>query len=225
MGLGILFTLETLFLESFENPFSEPTMKENIGFLALGALLAGCGLLSIWEEYLGRFNVGLALCLLVVGFNIRATIQTNFLYAGKETEYLSQVHTTYELAEVAKDIIDVTLNEKNNYRPKVLVDGEATWPLTWYFRHLRDEYKFSATREEWKNFTYIFQDWKDPPESAKFPEGFYVRKLNLRGWWVPDFRLMTLKKFLAYSVNHYTWGSSGFSYTTLLVNKNTEQFK
>jgi uncharacterized protein (TIGR03663 family) len=225
MVLGIIFIGETLLIEKPTNPWSEPTMKENMGFLGVGLLLASCGLLSIWEEYLGRFNAGLALCLLAIGFNVRASIQTNFLYAGKETEYLSQVHTTYELAEAAQNIIDVTLNEKNNYRPKVLVDGEATWPLTWYFRHLREEYKFSASRDEWKDFTYIFQDWKEPPESAGFPEGFYVRKLNLRGWWVPDFRLMTLKKFLTYAVNHYPWGPSGFSYTTLLVNKDTERFK
>jgi uncharacterized protein (TIGR03663 family) len=225
MGLGILFTMETLIVERPANPFSEPTIKENMGFLGVGVLVAMCGLLSLWEEYLGRFNVGLAVCLLAIGFNIRATVQTNFLYAGKETEYLSQVHTTYELAEAAKNIIDTTLNEKNNYRPKILVNGEATWPLTWYFRHLREEYKFSATRDEWKDFTYIFDDWKEPSTGEAAPEGFYVRKLNLRGWWVPDFKLMTVKKSLAYAVNHYPWGPSGFSYTTLLVNKNTERFK
>ncbi len=225
MALGIVFIGEALVFETYANLFNEPTMKENFGFLGVGVLLAICGLSSVWEGYLGRFNVGFAICLLASGFNLRASIQTNFLYAGKETEYLSQVHTTYELAEAAKNIIDVTLNEKNNYRPKVLVDGEATWPLTWYFRHLRDEYKFSAKPEEWKDFTYIFQDWKDQPESGGFPDGFYVRKLNLRGWWVPDFKLMTLKKFLTYAVNHYPWGPSGFSYTTLLVNKNTERFK
>jgi hypothetical protein len=141
------------------------------------------------------------------------------LYAGKETEYLSQVHTTYDLAATAKHIIDVTQNEKENFRPKILVEGEATWPMTWYFRHLREEYKFSAKPEEYKDFTYLFLDWKDKPEDRKYPEGFYIRKMNLRGWWVPDFKQMTLKKFLTYSVNHYPWGPSGFSYTTLLVNR------
>jgi|GEM_PF-949212 len=225
MVLGIVFALESYTRENLPNTFSDPSMKENTGFLAVGLLLATCGLLSVWEEYLGRFHLGMALSIAFVCFNIRATVQTNFLYAGEETEYLSQVHTTYELAEAAQHIIDTTLNERDNYRPKVLVKGEATWPLTWYFRHLKEEYKFSATPDETSQFTYVFQDWKDSPSPSDIPDGFYVRKLNLRGWWVPDFKAMTLKKFLSYSINHYPWSPSGFSHTTLLVNKNTAQFK
>jgi hypothetical protein len=225
MALGLVFSLESTIRENLPNTFTDPSMKENMGFLAVGLLITTCGLLSLVEEYLGRFHLGMALSITFVCFNIRATIQTNFLYAGKETEYLSQVHTTYELAEIAQHIIDMTLNEKDNYRPNVLVKGEATWPLTWYFRHLKEEYKFSATPEETNRFTYIFQDWKDSPGPGEIPEGFYSRKLNLRGWWVPDFKAMTLKKFLAYSINHYPWSPSGFSHITFLVNKNVEQFK
>jgi hypothetical protein len=158
-------------------------------------------------------------------FLVRATIQTNFVYAGKETEYISQVHTTYELAEVAQRIAGEALFERPGYRPKVLVTGEATWPLSWYFRNLRDEYRFTAKPEEKTNFTYIFQDWKDTPDPGSIPDGYYRRKLNLRGWWVPDFRQMTLKKFLNFSVNHYPWSPSGFTYTTLLVAKDTDRFR
>jgi hypothetical protein len=155
---------------------------------------------------------------------LRATIQTNFLYAGKETEYLSQVHTTYEIADFAKKVVDEVLFERNAYKPKVLVAGEGTWPLTWYFRHLPNEYRFSATPEEKKNFTYIVQDFKETPTPGDVPEGYYSRTVNLRGWWVPDFTQMTLRKFLRFSINHYPWNASGFTYATVLTAKDPSRF-
>jgi hypothetical protein len=128
------------------------------------------------------------------------------------------------MADFARLLVDDVLYERPMYRPKVLVAGDATWPLTWYFRHLRDEYKFTATPSEKLNFTYIVQDYKEKPEPADIPEGYYAREINLRGWWVPDFTQMTLKKFLNVSVNHYPWSPSGFSKAMLLTAKDTARF-
>jgi len=183
------------------------------------------GIFDSIERYLGTMNIGLALAVAALLFTLRASIQTNYLYAGKETEYISQVHTTYEAAEIANQIVDEVVYERNMYRPKVFVTGEGTWPLTWYFRGLRDEYRFSASDAEKKNFTYLFQDWKDPPPTGYHPEGYYVRRVNLRGWWVPDFKQMTLKKFLRFAINHYPWSASGFSYITVLEAIDTSRFK
>ena len=135
-------------------------------------------------------------------FALRAAVQTNYVYAGKETEYLSQVHTTYELAETAKQIIDEVKFERKAYRPKVYATGESTWPLTWYFRNIPDEYRFNAKPEEMNDFTYMYQGWKEGMKKEDFPQGYYPRRINLRGWWVPEWKQVTLKKFLRYTVNH-----------------------
>lgn len=199
--------------------------REDYLFLSVGVLLILIALFDNFGHYLGKFNVGRWITLAALLFMIRASVQTNFLYGGRETEYLSQVHTTDDLHEVALQIIDDVTNQRHGYKPLVFATGEATWPLAWYFRHLRDEYKFTAKPEERVNYTYLFIDWKDQREPGEIPEGYTARKLNLRGWWVPEFKQLTLKKFLRYSINHYPWSPSGFTYTTLLMAKDRNRFK
>jgi len=216
-ALGALYNGEALNLDS--------VVVQNAPFLVMGVILVACAFLDYIGEYLGTFNAAATLFAIITLYNLRGAIQTNYLYAGKETEYLSQVHTTYEVADAAQRIEGEILFERNMYRPKVLVTGEATWPLTWYFRHLPNEYRFSATPSEMSQYTYIFQDEKNDTNNATVPPGYTLRKMNLRGWWVPDFSQMTLKKFLRYSINKYPWGPSGFTYTTLLVAKDVERFR
>lgn len=204
---------------------SSDVFGENADFFALGALLIVFSLINSYSQFLGTLHLGKCATALAALFMIRAAIQTNFLYAGKETEYLSQVHTTYEAADFARNLVDDINNEREMYRPKVLVTGDATWPYTWYFRNIPNEYRFSASPSERSNYTYIVEDYKETPANPADTESFYRRKLNLRGWWVPDFKKMTLKNFLRYSINHYPWNPSGFTHVTVMQAKDTAKFK
>jgi uncharacterized protein (TIGR03663 family) len=221
-GIGLSLLAIIFIVERMPN---DPTTNEDYVFLATGALLIAIGLLDNVGRYLGSFNVGRWIAIGAALFMFRAAIQTNFLYAGRETEYLSQVHSTYDIHEIALQIIDDAQNQRHGYKPLIFGTGEATWPLAWYFRHLRDEYKFTSKKEEYPNYTYLFIDWKDQREPGDIPEGYTSRKVNLRGWWVPDFKQVTLKKFLRYSINHYPWNPSGFTYTTFLMVKDRNRFK
>lgn len=226
--LGILFAGEQW------SEINERFSKENLSFIVFGMLCVVTGVAASWEAsarnaettFLGTMNIGRWGAAIACLFMLRASIQTNYLYAGKETEYLSQVHTTYELAEFAKNIIDQALYERNGFKPRVYATGESTWPLTWYFRNIPNEYRFSLkTPEEIKEFAYIFLSWKEKHEPSEIPDGYVQRRINLRGWWVPDFNQISLKKFLRYSVNHYPWNTSGFSYATMLTAKDMDRFK
>lgn len=223
--VGTLLSVLALFFMFEERNNAGYKQNEDILFLCSGALLIAIGLCDRYGHYLKTFNIGRWLTVGAMIFMIRASVQTNFLYAGRETEYLSQVHTTHDLHEIALQVIDDIKNERHGYKPLVFGTGEATWPLAWYFRHLKEEYKFTSKPEEKTNFTYLFIDWKDQREPGEIPEGYTARKLNLRGWWVPEFKQMTLKKFLRYSINHYPWSPSGFTYTTLLMAKDRNRFK
>jgi uncharacterized protein (TIGR03663 family) len=213
---------------------SQRLSGENLSFVVFGALLIGAALLAKTDAarrssnstFLGTMHLGRWATVITAVFLLRAAVQTNYLYAGKETEYLSQVHTTYELAEYAKHIIDQIHFERNGFKPKVYATGESTWPLTWYFRVIPQEYKFSVKdKEELKDFAYIFISWKEKHDPSEIPEGYIQRRINLRGWWVPDFSQVSLKKFLRYSINHYPWNTSGFSYATMLTAKDMERFR
>jgi uncharacterized protein (TIGR03663 family) len=200
--------------------------RASAGAIQAVVILVVIGCLLPTRPSLGRINVLTWLAIIASGYNIRGTIQANFLYAGKETEYISQVHTTYEIAELAKRIVDEVNFQPDTYKPNVYVTGDATWPLTWYFRGLRENYKFSvSSSSEKSNFTYLVQDWNDTVKEEEIPEGFYSRKVNLRGWWVPDFKEMTLKKFLRYAINHYPWSPTGFTSVIVSVAKDTDRFK
>jgi uncharacterized protein (TIGR03663 family) len=218
----VLMTLGIIFIA--ERKDNDPKTNEDILFIVTGVLLVAIAMLDDYGRYLGRFNVGRWVVAAGVLFSVRAAIQTNFLYGGKETEYLSQVHTTYDLHDVALMIIDDVQKQPFGYKPTVFGTGEATWPLAWYFRNLREEYKFSTKPEDRNKYTYLFIDWKDQREPGDIPDGYTVRKMNLRGWWVPEFKQITLKKFLRYSFNHYPWNTSGFTYTTFLVAKDRARF-
>jgi uncharacterized protein (TIGR03663 family) len=212
----------------------ERLSAENLSFVIFGAIVIAAGLFAKLEAsarrsavtFLGRMHLGRWAAIVTFIFMFRASIQTNYLYAGKETEYLSQVHTTYELAEYAKHIIDQVHYERNGFKPRVYATGESTWPLTWYFRVIPNEYRFSVkNREELSEFAYIFLSWKENHDPSEIPAGYIQRRINLRGWWVPDFNQVSFKKFMRYAVNHYPWNSSGFSYATMLTAKDMERFR
>jgi len=230
--LGLTFSIEQGLSTNWD--LKSALELENRFFLVGGILLVGIAWIAKLEAanqpgapcFLGMMHLGRWATTIVALFSIRAAIQTNYLYAGKETEYLSQVHTTYELAEYAKNIIDEALYERHGFKPRVYATGESTWPLTWYFRLIPNEYRFSLKNpEEIKEFPYIFISWKEKHEPSEIPEGYIVKKVNLRGWWVPDFNQVSFKKFLRYSVNHYPWSPSGFSYATMLIAKDMERFR
>lgn len=219
MALGLIFIAEQ------GGSLNDRLELENVVFISFGLICFMAAMVHMAYPYLGRIHVARWVVAIGCIYLFRAAIQTNYVYAGKETEYLSQVHTTYELAETAKQIIDEVKFERKAYRPKVYATGESTWPLTWYFRNIPDEYRFNAKPDEMPNFTYIYQGWKEGMTRTDFPEGYYPRRINLRGWWVPEWREVTLKKFLRYGVNHYPWSSSGFSYAYFLTAKDTTKFK
>lgn len=230
--LGWTFSIEQGFATNWD--WNSVLDLENRFFHVVGVLLVCVALAAKLEaadkpgaaSFLGTMHIGRWITTIVAIFCVRAAIQTNYLYAGKETEYLSQVHTTYELAEYAKNIIDEALYERHGFKPRVYATGESTWPLTWYFRSIPNEYRFSLKSPEEKNeFAYIFISWKEKHEPSEIPDGYIIKKVNLRGWWVPDFNQVSFKKFLRYAVNHYPWSSSGFSYATMMIAKDMERFR
>lgn len=238
LGLTVFFVLETIFsisaiLTSFDvSKFFKFFTKESLGanfklvwtavwenllLLTLGLLLYFLHFTNRWTKVLGTVNLKNLTFLLVSLFCLRGAILTNFVYGGSETEFISQVHTTKEFHELAVRLKKESLT---NIRPgafKILGDGDPVWPLTWYMVGAND-FKFIASAEERKDFDIIIQTYDDNPKNV--PEGFEKRKITLRGWWVPNYNEMSLRKYLNTAVNHIPWSTSGFTYAWLFINKN-----
>ena len=226
MFLGILFFVESNMLAARAD--GERVMA--IQWMVIGLVMFLTGLAGNYFKLFGSFNLRNAAFCCVLLFNLRIALIVNFFTDGeRELGYISQVHTTKQFRDVARDIRSAIESERYGYRPQVYVTGEPTWPVTWYFRGM-SEYKFSVSTDGTpdesflkthpdflkQNFGYVLDTWDD---AKPVPDGFVSRKLNLRGWWVPDFGQMTLYKFLNNSLNLRPWSATGYSYTRLLVNK------
>lgn len=226
MFLGILFYAESNLLSSR----AEGEEKMAIQWMLIGLIVFLLGLAGNFFKLFGHFNIRNAAFCVVLLFNFRIALIVNFLADGeRELGYISQVHTTKQFRDIANNIREVIESERYGFRPLVYVSGEPTWPVTWYFRGM-SEYKFTLSPDgsededylklhpEYlrQNYGYILETWDD---NKAVPEGFVSRKINLRGWWVPDFNQMTLYKFINNAVNLKPWSPTGYSYTRLLVNK------
>jgi hypothetical protein len=155
----------------------------------------------------------LDLCLYLV----RAAMLTNGVKAGEASEYLSQVHTTRAIVGIANDYMrQIELYPSDEIdKPLIRTEGEAIWPLTWYFRGFKLYRHYTAEHE---NAKVKYQILDDSVAKDTHPE-YTMRTEHLRGWWVPDFTKMTWKKFLNYAWNHTPWSPVGYSDVHVFVKK------
>lgn len=197
--------------------FLEGSPGRNWIFVVFGGVISVVAVFDSTFALFRPINLVKVVAVFAVIYNVRASFQTNFIYPGKASEFLSQVHTTDELVDLANEIRRTIELQTPGYRPRVFVDGEPVWPLTWYFKDL-PEYNYSADAQERNKFKYQFLTYE---EGQSPPPGYRTRRVNLRGWWVPEYKDMKLKNFLLYALNHTPWGSTGFSYATFneLVNE------
>ena len=194
----------------------EDSYQPNAGLLGLTCLILALGYLEGWRGMFGSCAIRGALLLVFSAYSLRAAILTNYTYAGKANEFLSQVHTTHEFHDLVLKIRDEILAPTGAKKPTLLGTGDVVWPITWYLVDI-PQYKFTATPEERPTFSYIFQDFKDPHENV--PAGWDAMKIPLRGWWVPDYSRMTLKRYLAYALNHTPWNDPGYSDLSFLARR------
>jgi hypothetical protein len=179
-----------------------------------GLTLTSLGGAELYLKIFGPVYLGRWVAVACVVYMIRIALIINFVQAGSDKEYISQVHTTVELRDAVAQVRNQIETEPNGYRPRVYLSGDATWPVAWYFRDL-PENKFGAPENERRDFKFQLID---VPEGEKSSTSVYHRRrLNLRGWWVPDFTKMTLKNFLWYGITHQPWSPTGFAPTMLLT--------
>ncbi len=192
----------------------------NALWLVIGLFIALLGMADMLVENRILPKVSLPVFLGAAGLLLSfwQAVLTNITYAGEASEYLSQVHTTREIRDLAVRVRNEVETESRGPKTDIQVDGDPTWPLTWYFRDM-PQYKFEGNSSvaERAAAGYKFLSWKaDDPEIP----GYYKRQVNLRGWWVPDFNQISLKKFLAYALTHRPWSGVGYSYSTVYIAKN-----
>lgn len=189
--------------------------------------MTGFGLLAYsyldkYVKFLPQIHLGYLGLVLISVFLLRMAILTNFVTQDREVGFISQVHTTKEFKR--KILAARFLSESGAYgrQLKINVSGEPVWPGTWYLKDM-PQYDFKELGSpEISNYDIILKTWK---EGEAVPEGFVQEKINLRGWWVPDYSKMTLKNYLKMAISLHPWSGNGYSYTTVLTNKRLTEIR
>jgi len=156
-----------------------------------------------------------SLFILFVSYSLHSSFNTNFLLAGKAKEIISQVHTTQEFHDLALNIRAEVKARPLNDPARIMILGNATWPLTWYFRDV-PLVQYHRGEESIHLFDYVFHNPESPLETG---ESFESRTVPLRGWFVPNYSRMTLKKFLLYSISKEPWNETGYQSVVLQIRK------
>jgi uncharacterized protein (TIGR03663 family) len=223
LALGIVFILEQGRTKSHGEGMSIVgwLAANNLIFVGIGTLLATLGIFDqavCNSKLFGRVNLLKLGAIVAFVYMLRASALTNFVYAGNERELLSQVHTAQEALDVMRMIEYEVVGQPRGYQPHIYVSGDAVWPMTWYFRKL-PTYDYLADVQKRNNFLFRIENWE---QKKSPPRGYTARRINLRGWWLPDFSTISLKKFLHYAINHEPWNPPGFAYVNLYYRNSPE---
>jgi hypothetical protein len=219
--LGFLFIGEG-YLTKNADIINESTVWENSGFLAFGIALVVLGFLESRFRLLGSYNLVTMSLLVLTVYNVRLAFITNVVRPGHASEYISQVHTTPEFHEMVVQLRQKLTASIRGQKPLVLGKGESTWPITWYMAGVEGFHFDVPGDKKLEDFDYIFDTWSDSDGLAKILPGYTGRKLEFRGWWVPDFNSISFKRFLRYAINHTNWSPTGFTYV-LFMSKDSAQ--
>lgn len=220
LGLGIIALGLILFISDFSKSQIHGNFGSIVWLCGIGFGLGAIGFLGHVLQLYGNTNLLKVAYITSIIFTLRIAIIVNYGASGEATELISQVHTTREARDLAVDIRDEIELQRRGYRPRIYVEGEPVWPMTWYFRGI-PEYKFDGNSkpEERNAFFYWMKTWVDKELP---PAGYGSRTLKLRGWWVPDYTQMTLRRFLSYAIFHQPWNPTGYSYMSFYRRKAEE---
>ncbi len=223
---NVLAFLGYFFFATF---FTYSFVGEKVPWLSLYILLAGIPYICYYfqeKEIIQKLNnfrvhkVSLLSCtlVLILFFNLRMSIMTNFTNAGKAHEFISQVHTSSHYEQTLEKITDEMKRPYKSEAPLVLDYEANTWPLTWYFLNLPG-FNFNKDAKNIKRYDYIFAESKNSNLDFELLETHNKVIIPLRHWWVPRYDKMNLYNFLNYAINHRPWNSTGQKFIGLYSKK------
>ncbi len=130
-------------------------------------------------------------------WNLKSSTILCFVNDFNIAERMIYGHTTTDLRDCAKEAKHIAFLLGTKEKTRILVKGEAIWPLRWYFR------KYAWT--EWEKpeatkFPIVFMDYDKAMKVKNLTENYHITKYTVRQWWQPkmlDFkRLFDIRKVL-----------------------------
>jgi hypothetical protein len=205
----------------FASFFTYSYLGEKVPWLNLYAFIPGLIYLALYFEDTGvidwlcdykvpivEWPLKTILLAFIFLFTARISIMTNFSRAGKETEFISQVHTLDSFENLAMKIKNEIENPIRGFSPQVMALKEPVWPATWYYFGM-PEYTFDTNQQDVVKVDYIFASQGEIEVKAKVAQTHRMTTIPFRGWWVPDYALMNWKNYFIYALAHNPWSPPG----------------
>ena len=166
-----------------------------------------------WSRALATGGLAATLVTTLVANFVLDEISPNFervealIYVQTSPEILVPVNEGLQMADEGID-------------PVAAVDGEAGWPLSWYWRRTP---VWWADLEVGQRPPLIFcNPEKEPTVRRRLGTGYESERLPLRSWWVMEDFQPSLVDIVRYVFTRRPWGTIGSTDTILLRNTGEE---
>jgi predicted membrane-bound mannosyltransferase len=191
--------------------------------------LAGAQLARTFSPKGRRWSQALA------GIGIVATawsmLASSFVYPTLTTsdphgELIVFVQTTPEANAVAKRGVELARRERlappettggQPPRPIAAVSGEASWPLSWQWTDLGVIWALPSGGQ--RPLLVVCDPSDEERARAELGEGYVMRRIPLRAWWVEEYRGLTPGRVLKWFVTRQAWSPIGATEVTVFEDK------
>jgi uncharacterized protein (TIGR03663 family) len=214
--------------------------REKVPWLTVHALLpitilAAVGFASLWRDRREkRPRLALAILFVLLLLNGSGMLLACFRFGAhdverepKHAEILAYVQTTRDLIRALQQV-DVARARVPAGQAVVTVAGEASWPLTWYFRDTPTKW---VTRIDDATTPILISDW-DPQGGLEkqLAAQYTAKRVPIRAWWFaekykPDPSgpsRPTLTDLARWWLFHEIWSPIGSQDSTFFVRKDLE---
>jgi len=154
------------------------------------------------------YGVMMAIGLLL---SLQASIRLCFYNAANPVELMVYTQTSMDIKEPLNMISAMAEKLGGDMNLCMAVQGESSWPLTWYLRTYKNWLHWGRFTKTDK-FVIIF-DWEKGEYNREVLEPYYkIHRLKLRGWWIPK-PLNELEKPFVALLKYYffrePWSTTG----------------
>lgn len=190
------------------------------------SLVAGRWFGDAWERGALRRLGTLAILLPVGAGTLWSLVAVNYLYDApdpkepkdrRHSEMLVYVQSTYDILRTMEKIEEIGEKLGTGTQTRLQVSGNATWPFSWYLRHYPVNW---AANPRVVDTPVVIVDREVKALDEPLREEYDRRIIEIRGWWEPDWKNLTLPKLLRWYFTRVAWNMTGSSDALVFTHKN-----
>jgi uncharacterized protein (TIGR03663 family) len=122
----------------------------------------------------------------VLLFQLHNTIRSSLFCPANPEEMIVYTQTTPEMQQLVRTIRTIADGKKLGENLPMCVEGEGTWPLSWYLRNYKD-WLHPCTAGSFDRLIMVV-DWGRRSDLLPYLQDYYdLKRYRLRAWWIVRF--------------------------------------